>query len=31
MYPTQKHTHADCDVILDEYITDKVQNHGGGQ
>ena len=27
----QKHFHAHCDVISDEYITDKVQNQGGGQ
>ena len=27
----QKHFHARCDVISDEYITDKVQNQGGGQ
>ena len=27
----QKHFHAHCDVISDEYITDKVQNHGGEQ
>ena len=26
----QKHFHAHCDVISDEYITDKVQNQGGG-
>ena len=29
MYPTSKHFHAHCDVISDEYITDKVQNQGG--
>ena len=27
----QKHFHAHCDVISDEYITDEVQNQGGGQ
>ena len=27
----QKHFHAHCDVISDEYITDKVQNQGGGK
>ena len=27
----QTHFHAHCDVISDEYITDKVQNQGGGQ
>ena len=27
----QKYFHAHCDVISDEYITDKVQNQGGGQ
>ena len=27
----QKHFHAHCDVISDEYITDIVQNQGGGQ
>ena len=27
----QKHFHAHCDVISDEYITDKVQNQGEGQ
>ena len=27
----QKHFHAHCHVISDEYITDKVQNQGGGQ
>ena len=27
----QKHFHAHCDVISDEYITDKLQNQGGGQ
>ena len=27
----QKHFHAHCDVISDGYITDKVQNQGGGQ
>ena len=27
----QKHFHAHCDVISDEYITDRVQNQGGGQ
>ena len=26
----QKHSHAHCDVITDEYITDKVQNQAGG-
>ena len=26
----QKHFHAHCDVISDEYITDKVQNQGEG-
>ena len=25
----QKHSHAHCDVITDEYITDKVQNQAG--
>ena len=30
MYPTSKHFHAHCAVISDEYITDKVQNQGGG-
>ena len=25
------HTRAHCDVISDEFITDKVQNQGGGQ
>ena len=27
----QKYFHAHSDVISDEYITDKVQNQGGGQ
>ena len=27
----QKHFHAHCDVISDVYITDTVQNQGGGQ
>ena len=27
----QKHSHTHCDVISDEYITDKVQNQGDGQ
>ena len=27
----QKHFHAHCDVISDEYIADKVQNQGGWQ
>ena len=27
----QTHFHAHCDVISDEYITDKVHNQGGGQ
>ena len=27
----QKHAHAHCNVISDEYITDKVQNQGGEQ
>ena len=26
----QKHVHAHCDVISDEYITDKVQNQEEG-
>ena len=26
----QKHFHAHCDVISANYITDKVQNQGGG-
>ena len=28
--PHQKHFHAHRDVISDEYITDKLQNQGGG-
>ena len=27
----EKHFHAHCDVISDEYITGEVQNQGGGQ
>ena len=27
----QKHFRAHCNVISEEYITDKVQNQGGGQ
>ena len=27
----QKHFHAHCDVISDEYIPYKVHNQGGGQ
>ena len=32
MYTTlQKHFHAHCNVISDEYSKDKVQNQRGGQ
>ena len=27
----KQHFHAHCDVMSDEYITDRVQNQGGGQ